>query len=110
LSNLKQQEMPMQPRLHAIDAPITQEMRDEILRLRAEIAQANRLLLNNWKRFDPQKSLDASKISKCAEQLEQLYAQEMVAESRIRSAIAKATRLTGTELDCLCAASLSKLN
>jgi hypothetical protein len=100
----------MPPRLHTIETPITQEMRDEIVRLRAEIARANRLLLTAWKRFDDEKATDAEKISKVAEQLQQLYAQETLAESRVRLALAKSTRLTGTELDCLCAASLSKLH
>jgi uncharacterized protein Yka (UPF0111/DUF47 family) len=100
----------MPRRLHTIEQPITQEMRDEIVRLRAEIARANRLLLTAWKRFDDDKSSDAVKISQAAKELEQLYAQESLAERRVRSALAKATSLTGTDLDCLCAASLSKLN
>lgn len=100
----------MTRRLHAIETPITQEMRDEILNLRAEIARANRLLLNDWKRFEDGVSRDAETISKTAEHLGQLYAEETLAEARIRAALAKATRLTGTELDCLCAASLSKLH
>lgn len=99
----------MPPRLHAIETPITQEMRDEIVRLRNEIAHANQLLLTAWKRFDDD-SRDAGKISQVAEQLNQLYAEETRVETRVRSALAKATSLTGTELDCLCAASISKLN
>jgi hypothetical protein len=100
----------MATRLHALETPITQEMRDEIVRLRTEIARANRLLLTAWKRFDDDQSRDAGNISQAARQLEQLYAEETMAESRVRSALAKATRLSGTELDCLCAASLAKLN
>lgn len=100
----------MPPRLHTIETPITQEMRDEILRLRAEIARANRLLLNDWKRFDDGVHRDAETISKTAEHLGELYAQESLAETRVRLALAKATKLTGTELDCLCAASLAKLH
>lgn len=100
----------MPPHLHAIDMPITQEMRDQIMRLRAEIAHANRLLLNAWKRFDGAENRDATKISDVAEQLQGLYAEESRVEGRIRSALAKATSLSGTELDCLCAASIAKLN
>ena len=35
----------MPRRLHNIEQPITQEMRDEIVRLRAEIARANQRLI-----------------------------------------------------------------
>lgn len=100
----------MPPRLHAVETPITPEMRNEIVQLRTQIAHANRLLLTAWKHFDDVESRDTETISQVAETLQELYARETVAEARIRSALAQATSLTGTELDCLCAASIAKLH
>lgn len=98
------------------EVTVTDEMRAEVLRVRAEIAKANKLLLSAWHRFDTVGDeirpaiLASSGVSLAAERLQALYRREADAEERLRKAYSSSTNLRGTELQCLMEIELAQMN